>query len=329
MKVAINGLGRIGRPVLKLCIENGIKVVAINDLTSPDNLAYLLKHDSVYRDYKTNVEVGEDYIQIGRKKIKVFSVKNPQELPWKELKVDVVVEATGAFKNREDAYKHIMAGAKKVVISAPSPNADVTIVPGVNDKELDKIHEVISLASCTTNCLAPLAKVLNDNFVINKGFMTTVHAYTNDQKILDLPHKKFRRGRAAAQNIIPTTTGATDAVIAVLPQLKGKLDGLALRVPVACGSIVDFTAQLGRDVTIQEVNGAFQLAAGKELKGILQYSEEELVSSDIIGNPHSSILDSLSTQVIGKTGNLVKVLAWYDNEYGYSNRMIDLLRKLR
>jgi glyceraldehyde 3-phosphate dehydrogenase len=329
MRVAINGLGRIGRPVLKLCLDNRIKVVAINDLTSPAALAYLLKYDSVYGRLDEPVKAGENYIKIGKHRIRVYSEKNPEELPWKRLKVDAVVEATGRFRNRSDAYKHITAGAKKAVISAPSPDADVTIVPGVNDSDYNKVHEVISLASCTTNCLAPVAKVLDKTFGITKGFMTTVHAYTNDQKILDLPHKKLRRGRAAAQNIIPTSTGATDAVAKVLPQLKGRLDGLALRVPVACGSIVDFTAQLKEAATVRRINNAFEKASKNELKGILQYTEDEIVSSDVIGNPHSSIVDANLTQVTGEKGRLVKVLAWYDNEYGYSNRMIGFLKKLR
>ncbi len=329
MRVAINGLGRIGRPVLKLCLQNRIKVVAINDLTDPKTLAYLLKYDSVYGRCPEVIKAGENYIKIGKKKIRVYNKSNPEELPWKRLKVDAVVEATGRFRNRSDAYKHVMAGAKKVVISAPSPDADVTIVPGVNDADYNKIHEIISLGSCTTNCLAPVAKVLDETFGISKGFMTTVHAYTNDQKILDLPHKKLRRGRAAAQNIIPTSTGATQAVASVLPQLKGKLDGLALRVPVACGSIVDFTCQLREAATIRRINNAFERAAKNELKGILQYTEDEIVSSDVIKNPHSTIVDGLSTQVIGEKNHLIKVLAWYDNEYGYSNRMIGFLKKLR
>ncbi len=329
MRVAINGLGRIGRPVLKLCLQNRIKVVAVNDLTSPEVLAYLLKYDSIYGRYNEKVTYGENYIKIGKRKIRVYSETDPEKLPWERLRVDAVVESTGKFKMREEAYKHILAGAKKVVISAPSPNPDVTIVPGVNDKDYNNVYEIFSLGSCTTNCLAPVAKVLDDEFGITKGFMTTAHAYTNDQNILDLPHKKLRRTRAAAINIVPTTSGATESVVAVLPQLKGRLDGLALRVPVACGSIVDFVCQLQNPATIKRINNAFERVSRKEMKGILQYNEDEIVSSDIIGNPHSSIFDSTLTQVIGKEGHLIKVLSWYDNEFGYSNRMVDFLKKLR
>ena len=329
MRIAINGLGRIGRPVLKLCLQNRMKVVAINDLATPEVLAYLLKYDSVYGRYNEKVSFGENYIKVGKRKIRVYSETDPEKLPWERLRVDAVVESTGKFKTREEAYKHILAGAKKVVISAPSPNPDATIVPGVNDQDYHKVYEIFSLGSCTTNCLAPVAKVLDQEFGITKGFMTTVHAYTNDQNILDLAHKKLRRTRAAGINIIPTTSGATESVVAVLPQLKGRLDGLALRVPVACGSIVDFVAQLQNPATVKRINNAFERAANKEMKGILQYNEDEIVSSDIIGNPHSSIFDSTLTQVIGGEGHLVKVFSWYDNEFGYSNRMVDFLKKLR
>lgn len=330
MRLAINGLGRIGRPVLKLALETkGLDVVAVNDLTDPKVLATLIKHDTVYGAYNKKVSAGKGFIKINNKKIRVLAEKDPAKLPWKSLKIDTVVESTGFFTKRKDAKKHLNSGAKRVVISAPSKDADATIVIGVNHEKLKKHHSVISLASCTTNCLAPLAKVLNDSFGIKQGLMTTVHAYTNDQKILDVPHTKPRRSRAAAANIIPTTTGATQAVCLVLPELQGKLNGLAMRVPVVCGSIVDFVAELKKTVTTKQVNSALKKSASGKLKGILQYSEDELVSSDIIGNPHSSIIDGLSTQLIGKKGNLVKVLSWYDNEFGYSSRMIDLLKMLK
>jgi glyceraldehyde 3-phosphate dehydrogenase len=325
MKVAINGLGRIGRPVLKLCLDKGIKVVAVNDLTDAKTLAHLLKYDSVYGVYNGDIEVGDGCLKVNGRKIIVLAEPDPANLPWKNLGVDVVVESSGAFTDHEGAYKHIAAGAKKVIITAPGKNSDVTLVLGVNDKSLKKEHQIISLASCTTNCLAPVAKVLNDKFGIKKGFMTTVHAYTNDQRILDLPHKDLRRARAAAVNIIPTTSGATKSVAEAIPELKGKLDGLALRVPVACGSVVDFVAELDKNVTAEEINNAMKQAADKELKGILKYTEQEIVSSDIIGNPHSSIFDSSLTQVL--ENNFVKVISWYDNEYGYSNRVVDFIKR--
>lgn len=324
MKIAINGLGRIGRPVLKIALERGIKVAAINDLTDPRTLAYLMKYDSVYGNFKGKIEAGKGFLKINNKKIPVFSVTEPEKLPWKKLGVDVVIESTGVFEDQ--GWKHLKAGAKRVLISAPSKKCDITVVPGVNEKDIKKKNRVISMASCTTNCLAPVAKVLEDSFGIKKGFMTTVHAYTPNQKILDSPHEKLRRGRAGAINIIPTTSGATTATCQVIPSLKGKMDGLSLRVPVACGSIVDFVAELKKNVTVQQVNNAFKKVAAGKMKGILQYSGEEIVSSDIIGNPNSSIVDGLSTQVIGNT---VKVLAWYDNEYAYSCRMVDLLKMLR
>ena len=326
MKVAINGLGRIGRLVLKIGLEKGINFVAINDLTDSKTLAYLIKYDSVYGNYDKKVEVGKDFIKIAGKKIKVFSEENPEKLPWKELGVDVVVESTGFFCDREKAGLHLNAGAKKVIISANSDNVDNMIVLGVNESKLKKTDKIISMSSCTTNCLAPLAKVLNDSFGIKKGFMTTVHAYTNDQKILDVPHEKLRRARAAAMNIIPTTSGATTATSKIIPSLKGKIDGLAMRVPVACGSIVDFVVELNKKTTPKQINNALKKAASGKLKGILDYTEDEIVSSDIIGNSHSSIVDGSSTQVIG---NMVKVLSWYDNEYGYSCRMIELLKKFQ
>lgn len=325
VKLAINGLGRIGRAVLKIALEKKVDVVAVNDLTDTKTLAYLIKYDSVYRNYNGAVEFGKDFLKINGKIIKVFAEKEPEKLPWKKLGVDVVVESTGFFE--DEGYRHIKAGARKVIISAPSKKCDVTIVLGVNEDRLKKEHKVISMGSCTTNCLAPVAKVLQDNFGIKKAFMTTVHAYTNDQRILDVPHEKLRRGRGAAINIIPTSSGATKSVAEVIPELKGKMDGLALRVPVACGSIVDFVAELDKEVTKEQVNNALKKAANGEMKGILQYSEDELVSSDAIGNSNTSIVDGLSTQIIGS--NMVKVLAWYDNEYAYSCKMVDLVKMLK
>lgn len=326
VKIAINGLGRIGRAVLKIAIEKGINVVAVNDLTNIETLAYLMKYDSVYGNYPEKIEAGENIIKIGRRKIHVFSEREPENLPWGELGVDIVVESTGVFTDREGAGKHIWAGAKKVLISAPGKNPDITVVLGVNEKQLKKEHRIISMASCTTNCLAPIVKVLHENFRIENGYMTTVHAYTNDQVILDTPHKKLRRGRAGAINLVPTTSGATTSVVEVIPELKGRLDGLAIRAPVPCGSITDFVAVLGKPVTREEVNAALKRSSEGQLKGILQYSEEELVSSDIIKNPHSSIVDSILTQA---NGNLVKVLSWYDNEYGYSNRVVELIKHIK
>ena len=323
VKIAINGFGRIGRSFFKIALERGMEIVAINDLTSPDVLAYLLKYDSVYGNYEKKVESGKDFLIVDRKKIHVFSEKDPVNLPWKKFNVDIVIESTGFFTDREGASKHLEAGAKKVLISAPGKNPDVTIVPGVNQDKLKKEHKIISMASCTTNCLAPVAKVLNDSFKIKKAFMTTAHAYTNDQEILDVPHKKLRRGRAAAINIIPTSSGATTSVADVIPELKGKMDGLALRVPVACGSIVDFVAEVEKKVSAEEVNRAMKKAAEGNLKGILQYTEDAIVSSDVVGNSSSSVVDGLSTQTIG---NLVKVLSWYDNEYGYSCKLADMIK---
>ena len=326
MNVAINGFGRIGRAIFKIGIERGVNFVAINDLTDPKTLAYLLKYDSVYGNYNKKIEAGSDFIKINGKKIPILSEKDPEKLPWEKLNVDVVIESTGIFKEHEKASMHLKAGAKKVLISAPSKDPDIMVVLGVNENKLKKNHKIISMASCTTNCLAPVAKVLNDKFGIKKGFMTTVHAYTANQNILDGPHKKLRRGRAGAQNIVPTSSGATTATSEVIPQLKGKLDGLAMRVPVACGSIVDFVVELNKKASVDEINNALKKASKGSMKGVLDYSEEELVSSDIIQNNHSSIVDGLSTQVIG---NMVKVLSWYDNEWGYSNRMIEMLKLVK
>ena len=325
VKIAINGFGRIGRAFFKIAFEKGMNIAAINDLTSPEVLVYLLKYDSVYGNYKKKVESGKDFIKVDGKKIMIFSEKEPENLPWKKLGIEIVIESTGFFTDREGAGKHLKAGAKKVIITAPGKNPDITIVPGVNQDKLKKEHKIISMASCTTNCLAPIAKVLNNSFKINKAFMTTAHAYTNDQEILDVPHKKLRIGRAAAINIIPTSSGATTSVAEVIPELKGKMDGLALRVPVACGSIVDFVAELDKNVSAEQVNKALKKAADGNLRGILQYREDAIVSSDVIGNPNSSVVDGLSTQSIG---NLVKVLSWYDNEYGYSCRLVDMIKLL-
>lgn len=326
VKVAINGLGRIGKAFLKIALEKGIDVVAINDLVDTKTLAYLMKYDSVYGNYDKKVEAGNGFIKINGKKINVYSEKEPEKLPWKQLGIDIVIESTGLFTDRENASKHLNAGAKKVVLTAPAKNPDVTIVLGVNSDELKKEHKIISMASCTTNCLAPVAKVLEDNLGIEKGFMTTAHAYTNDQKILDIAHKKLRRGRAGAINIIPTSSGATSAVAEVIPSLKGKMDGLALRVPVACGSIVDFVCIVKKPTSVEEVNSMMKKTAESKMKGILEYCTDEIVSSDVIKNPASSIFDSALTQV---NGNLVKVLSWYDNEYGYSCRLVDLVKRMR
>ncbi|MDF2956992.1 MAG: Glyceraldehyde-3-phosphate dehydrogenase/erythrose-4-phosphate dehydrogenase [Candidatus Alkanophagales archaeon MCA70_species_1] len=331
MRVAINGFGRIGRVVLRAAIKKGVlgsgfEIVAVNDLAEAKTLAHLLKYDSVHGILNEDVRAGAAELIVGEHRIKVLSEADPEKLPWRELGVDVVVEATGRFTAREGAAKHLKAGCKKVVITAPAKNPDVTIAPGINDAMYDhERHQIISLASCTTNCLAPLAKVLHERFGIRKGFMTTVHAYTNDQRILDLQHRDLRRARAAALSIIPTTTGAAVAIGEVIPELKGKLDGIAVRVPVANVSIVDFVAELEREVNADEVNKAFEDAANNELKGILAVCHEPLVSIDFIGDEHSSIVDALSTNAIG---NLVKVLAWYDNEFGYSCRVVDFVTRL-
>lgn len=325
MRIAINGVGRIGRVVLKRALEKGINIVAVNDRLDVKTLAYLLQYDSVYGPYKKKVETGKDFIKIGGKKILVFSEDDPEKLPWKKLKVDIVIESTGVFRDKEGASKHLTAGAKKVLISAPSDDSDSTIVLGVNDKDLKKSDKIISLASCTTNCIAPVIKILNDKFGITKGCLTTIHAYTGDQKLIDSPHKKLRRARAAAVNLVPTTSGAATAVAQVIPSLKGKLDGMAIRAPVPCGSITDLVVVVKKSVTVEEVNRAMKQGA-KKIPSILEYTEDEIVSSDIIENPHSSIFDSKLTKT---NGNMIKVLAWYDNEYGYSCRMVDALKLLK
>jgi len=324
MKLAINGLGRIGRIVFSRALKQGINVVAINDLTDTETLAYLLKYDSVHGINEKSIKSGKGYIQVSGKKIIVLSEKDPEKLPWKKLGIDVVIESTGIFKDREGASKHLKAGAKKVLISASGKDVDITIVMGVNEKNLKKSHKIISMASCTTNCIAPIVKILNNKFKVKKGFLTTIHAYTPDQELLDSPNKKFRRARAAAINLVPTTSGAASAVIDVIPSLKGNIDGMAIRAPVPCGSITDFVAILGKSVTPNEINNVIKKAA-KKLKGILEYTEDELVSTDIIGNPNSSIFDSKLTKA---NGNMVKVLSWYDNEFGYSCRIVDLLKRL-
>ncbi len=327
IKVGINGFGRIGRLVFKRSMQlGGVEFVGINDLTDAKTLAHLLKYDSVHGKYPGEVYAEGDCIVVDGQKIKITAEKDPANLKWGELGVDVVIESTGVFRTREACMKHIEAGAKKVILTVPPKGeVDATVVLGVNDHILTGDEKIVSNASCTTNCLAPMVKVLNDNFGVEKGLMVTVHSYTNDQRLLDLPHKDLRRARAAATSIIPTTTGAAIAVGKVIPELNGKLDGYSLRVPTPDGSITDLTATLKREVTVEEVNEAFKKAAENELKGILEYSDEPLVSVDIVGNSHSNIFDSLSTMV---QGNMVKVIGWYDNEWGYSCRVVDLMKKI-
>ena len=325
IRVGINGFGRIGRNYFRALLEQGadIEIVAVNDLGDTATTAHLLKYDTILGRLKQEVSHTADTITVDGHTIKVLSERNPADIPWGELGVDIVIESTGIFTKKADAEKHIAGGAKKVLISAPAKDEDVTIVMGVNQDKYDPAnHHVISNASCTTNCVAPMAKVLDENFGIVKGLMTTVHAYTNDQRILDFPHKDLRRARAAAENIIPTTTGAAKATALVLPQLKGKLDGIAMRVPVPTGSVTDLVLELSREVTKEEVNAAFQKAAEGELKGILEYTEDPIVSSDIVNAPASCTFDSSLTMV--QEGKSVKVIGWYDNEWGYSNRLVDL-----
>jgi len=326
VKVAINGFGRIGRLVLRGCIDDpDLQVVAINDLTDAKTLAHLFKYDSVHGVYPADVRYEGDELIVGDNRIKVFAERDPAKLPWSDLGVEYVVEATGIFRSKEQALLHVEAGAKKVVITAPAKKEDITIVMGVNHKDYDPAkHQVISNASCTTNCLAPVAKVIDEQFGIKRGLMTTIHSYTNDQRILDLAHKDLRRARAAAMSIIPTTTGAAVAVGLVLPQLKGKLDGYALRVPTPDVSIVDLVCELDKSTTTEDLNAALKAAADGELKGILGFSETELVSVDYIGDSRSSIVDGPLTNVMG--GNFAKVVAWYDNEWGYSMRVVDLVK---
>jgi glyceraldehyde 3-phosphate dehydrogenase len=326
IRIGINGFGRIGRNVLRASLgDPALEFVAINDLTDAKTLAYLLKYDSVHGTLDASVEAKDNQIIVAGKPIKVLAIKDPKELPWKDLNVDVVIESTGRFTDREGAGKHLSAGAKQVIISAPATDPDVTIVLGVNDSAFDpKTHQIISNASCTTNCLAPVAKVLLENFGIKHGVMTTIHSYTNDQQLLDLPHKDLRRARAAGMSMIPTSTGAAKALHLVIPQLKGKLDGLAIRVPTPNVSLVDLTVETEKDCTIAEVNAAFKKAADGPLKNVLLYSEDPIVSVDKKGDPHSATLDAPLTNVIDK--RMVKVTAWYDNEWGYSCRVRDLIK---
>jgi glyceraldehyde 3-phosphate dehydrogenase len=329
IRVGINGFGRIGRNFLRAQLQQGgdFEIVAANDLGDTKTMAHLLKHDSVLGLLDATVEAGDGFIRVGGKEITFFSEKDPAQLPWGDLGIDVAIESTGHFTSREGAQKHLEAGAKKVVISAPATDPDLTVVLGVNDREYDpEQHNIISNASCTTNCIAPVAKLLHEAYTIERGFMTTIHAYTNDQHILDLPHKDLRRARAAAINLIPTSTGAARAIGVVLPDLKGKIDGMSMRAPVPTGSIVDLVVQVARDTSKDEVNALFKSKADTgDLEGILQYTDEPIVSSDIVHSSYSSIFDSDLTMV---NGNLVKVFSWYDNEWGYSCRLVDLVAKI-
>lgn len=327
-KIGINGFGRIGRNVFKLLLEDPqFEVAGINDLTDAKTLAHLLKYDSVSGPFNGTVEAKDGAIVVNGSEIKITAIRNPEEIPWGEMGVDMVLESTGIFRAKAQCEMHLKAGAKKVLLSVPPKDAiDAVIVMGVNDDTLKADDKIVSNASCTTNCLAPLAKVLHESFGIKRGLMTTCHAYTNDQPVQDQPHSDLRRARAAAQSIIPTSTGAASAVGEVLPALKGKLDGMALRVPVIDGSVVDLTAELDKTATAEEINAAVKAAAEGPLKGVLQYTEDPIVSVDVIGNPHSSVFDSLCTSVI--EGNMIKVISWYDNEWGYSNRCIDLFKKM-
>ncbi|MCX5902350.1 MAG: type I glyceraldehyde-3-phosphate dehydrogenase [Proteobacteria bacterium] len=325
LKIGINGFGRIGRSVMRLARNRkDMEFVAINDLTDAKTLAHLFKYDSVHGPYEGSVEARDSEIVVDGKAMKVFSTKNPAEIPWKDLGVEIVVEGTGVMRDKNDASRHIQAGAKKVIVTAPMKGPDVTIVMGVNEKAYDpRNHTVLSNASCTTNCLAPIAKVLHEKFTIQKGLMTTIHSYTNDQRLLDLPHSDLRRARAACLSMIPTSTGAASAVALVLPELKGKLDGMAIRVPTPNVSVVDLVVSLGKKTSVKEVNAALKSAAQGELKGILQFCEEPCVSIDFNNSHFSSIVDGLSTAMID--GDMLKVLSWYDNETGYSSRILDLI----
>lgn len=327
-KVAINGFGRIGRNLFRTSVDQAdFEIAALNDITTAQTLAHLLKYDSIFGRFEKEIEVSENYIAVDGKEIRIFAERDPENLPWSDLGIDLVVESTGLFRKRNDASKHLNAGAKKVVISAPATEPDITLVLGVNDRDYDHAHHhIISNASCTTNCVAPATKVLHDHFTVLNGNMTTIHSYTNDQRILDLPHKDLRRARAAAMNIIPTTTGAAKAIGLVIPDLMGKITGSALRVPTPNGSLVDLVVNIDTPTAVDEVKNFFKEAANNELKGILQYSEDPLVSTDIIGNPHSSIVDSEFITLINE--KMVKILAWYDNEWGYSCRLRDLIVKI-
>jgi glyceraldehyde 3-phosphate dehydrogenase len=326
IKVGINGFGRIGRNVFRAALQDkNIDFVAVNDITNANTLAHLLKYDSVHGVLEEDIKVKDDSIEVAGRDIKVLSVKDPANLPWNDLGVDIVIESTGLFRDKESVSKHLSAGAKKVIITAPAKDEDITIVLGVNEKEYnDAEHNIISNASCTTNCLAPVVKVLNDEFGVEKGIMSTIHSYTSDQRLLDAPHKDLRRARAAALSMVPTTTGAAKAVTLVIPELKGKLNGMAFRVPTANVSVVDLSVWLKKEVTVEQVNESLKNAANGYLKGILDYNESPLVSSDYNGNAFSSIVDGLSTMVVD--GNLAKVVSWYDNEWGYSCRIADLVK---
>ncbi len=328
LRVGINGFGRIGRNVFRAArdADDGVEIVAINDITDAPTLAHLLKYDSVFRRYPGDVEVADDALVVEGKKVAVHSERNPADIPWADHDVDVVIESTGIFTARDAAAAHLGGSVKKVVISAPAKGPDLTVCLGVNDDEYDASkHDIVSNASCTTNCLSPVAKVLHELVGIKRGYMTTTHAYTNDQRILDFPHSDLRRARSAALSIIPTSTGAARAIGEVMPELKGVLDGFAMRVPVPDGSVVDLTCEVGRDTSVEEVNAAMKAAAEGPMKGILSYTEDPIVSADIVGDPHSSIFDAQLTMV---NGNFVKVVTWYDNEWGYSNRVVELCQKL-
>ncbi|MFT4311948.1 MAG: type I glyceraldehyde-3-phosphate dehydrogenase [Candidatus Woesearchaeota archaeon] len=324
VRIAINGFGRIGRMAFRALLTKSLEVVAVNDLTDTKTLAHLLKHDSVHGQFAHNVTYTDSSIIVDGKEITVFAERDPSQLPWKDLNIDVVIESTGFFTKKEDATKHIHAGAKKVIISAPSPDPDIMLVKGVNEHQYDpQKHHIISNASCTTNCLAPIVKVLDDNFGIVKGFMTTVHSYTGDQCLVDGPHKDLRRARSAAINMVPTTTGAAKAVGKVIPALQGKLDGIAIRVPTPDGSVTDFVCELKQETAKEQLNWLFEEVSKHHLQGIIEYSEQPLVSTDIVGNPHSCVVDGQLTNVMDK--KFVKIIAWYDNEWGYSNRLADII----
>ena len=331
-KVGINGFGRIGRCFLRAAMQdkefmNLVDIVAINDLTDAKTLAHLFKYDSIFGKFQGEIQAKDNTLILADKEIKIVSEKDPAKIPWKESQVDIVLESTGKFNDAKEAVKHIDAGAKKVIISAPAKQPDATILMGINEEQYDnQKHNIISMASCTTNCLAPVVKVLNDRFGIEKGYMTTCHAFTNDQRLLDLPHKDLRRARAATVSIIPTTTGAAKSIGVVIPELEGKLDGMALRVPVSNGSVTDMVLTLKKDVTKEEVNNALKEASQSNLKGIMGYTDDPIVSTDIIGEPCSSVVDGLSTMVLGDKNNVVKVLSWYDNEWSFVCRLIDLMK---
>jgi len=328
VKVGINGFGRIGRLVTRAGIKDpGLEFVAVNDITDAKTLAHLFKYDSALGPYHGEVKTVDDGITIDGKTIKIFSERDPANIPWKDVGAEAIVESTGLFRSREAVEKHIQGGAKRVLISAPAKGHDGTFVKGVNLEQFDKSkHKIISIGSCTTNCLAPIVKVINDSFKIKQAFMTTIHAYTNDQRILDAPHKDLRRARSAALSMIPTTTGAAKAISEVIPDVKGKIDGCAIRVPTPVGSLIDLVADLEKSVSIDDVNAAMKKAADGSMKGVLQYTEDPIVSVDIIANPHSSIFDSLATMKVGD--RFIKVFSWYDNEWGFSNRVIDMLKMM-